>query len=1001
MAVVTTNLGTITAYGDAVAAGYTGTKAQWQALMANYATVGQQAAQDAQTASQAAQTATTKAGEASQSATSAAASAASITTPDATLTQAGVAADAKATGDEISDLKEGFNTKINAFTPVNYAYPNYRINVSGSLVGDSGCEATGFIECKTGMLVQWYGKSFYYQGSPAMLCLSFYDGSKTLIPDTAITQVDESSATVNTTGYIAITVPETAKYFRASTRYETGSYCRLYDVQSKLDELFEIDFDKEFDDIDKEFDSVKYPNTLKISGNGSTKVDKNIKFVVGNSYRVDVLNPTWAHTSAGSGADIFFLRSSDGTHNVAEYLGSATTVNTPITFTAASADYILTVRANAGESVFVCFTDTTSSKNVADEVDNKIDALSSLFLKKNIPSSKYVIIPDSTEEIPVKLTFSSQSGNRVYCGGKNLFDGTIKNIAISTVNNVDTVVYGSNYRGFYVPIKGGLTYTVSRSAKSSNRFRVLLTVNEPVAQTVGVGNAYDWDDRLSHSIDTSNHPEAKYLAVYLSNSGEDVSTTDYQVEIGGTKTDFADYDGVLTTTNSTAVDGACVEGTTYAWCDSGNISADYITPVTEDSAVLMHGASNTGNFSIACAKEHAYSDGTATEVEYYLIEEVNTKRFYITKDLKNLQYAFTASFDTYKYAFGITANGDVVACQLADTLSNDTKSDNNRTNPYCWLASEHWDTQHVVDFNNSLKPCGWLSSCGFRVLDNGKTMFAEYTRPNLETSNTWMINGDPTDASNWVVKKSFTVTSIDNQTGFKHTHMVTQDQYTGTIYISTGDDNDNSMIWYTTDYGDNWTQLGTANEKYCRNLSITFTKDYVYWAPDTSYAPWRYLFKAERDGNGIIDIANVVDWVVLGGGEAGAAVASYGTAYIPELNCVLILDKCDGLANVMDLNVVDLENGTLHKVYTIESVGSETDHIGFRTRYSEWYPRGGNCHIGFGLRVAYNTDWVNHNKGYGNMGYSNIGSGANNINNVCIHVLKNGSDFTAYIDTAY
>ena len=106
MAVVTTNLGTITAYGDAVAAGYTGTKAQWQALMANYATVGQQAAQDAQTASQAAQTATTKADEASQSATAAAASAASITTPDATLTQAGVAADAKATGDEISDLKE-------------------------------------------------------------------------------------------------------------------------------------------------------------------------------------------------------------------------------------------------------------------------------------------------------------------------------------------------------------------------------------------------------------------------------------------------------------------------------------------------------------------------------------------------------------------------------------------------------------------------------------------------------------------------------------------------------------------------------------------------------------------------------------------------------------------------------------------------------------------------------------------------------------------------------
>lgn len=37
MAVVTTNLGTVTAYGDAVAAGYTGTKEEWQTLMADYA----------------------------------------------------------------------------------------------------------------------------------------------------------------------------------------------------------------------------------------------------------------------------------------------------------------------------------------------------------------------------------------------------------------------------------------------------------------------------------------------------------------------------------------------------------------------------------------------------------------------------------------------------------------------------------------------------------------------------------------------------------------------------------------------------------------------------------------------------------------------------------------------------------------------------------------------------------------------------------------------------
>lgn len=119
MAVVTTNLGVVTAYGDAVEGGYTGTKEQWQSLMADYGTIGAQAQADAQTASTAAttattaaQTATTKASEASASATQAQQAAASVSTPDTTLTQSGKAADAKATGDEISSLKEDLNTEI-------------------------------------------------------------------------------------------------------------------------------------------------------------------------------------------------------------------------------------------------------------------------------------------------------------------------------------------------------------------------------------------------------------------------------------------------------------------------------------------------------------------------------------------------------------------------------------------------------------------------------------------------------------------------------------------------------------------------------------------------------------------------------------------------------------------------------------------------------------------------------------------------------------------------
>lgn len=46
------DIGAITAYADAVNGGYTGTKQQWEALMASYATVAQQAAASAELARQ-------------------------------------------------------------------------------------------------------------------------------------------------------------------------------------------------------------------------------------------------------------------------------------------------------------------------------------------------------------------------------------------------------------------------------------------------------------------------------------------------------------------------------------------------------------------------------------------------------------------------------------------------------------------------------------------------------------------------------------------------------------------------------------------------------------------------------------------------------------------------------------------------------------------------------------------------------------------------------------
>lgn len=105
MAVQTYNLGTVTAYADAKAGGYTGTKEEWQALMASYATVAESAAASATTATNAKNDAVS-AKTAAEAARDRAETAALTLTIDDTLTQSGQAADAKKTGNELSSVKK-------------------------------------------------------------------------------------------------------------------------------------------------------------------------------------------------------------------------------------------------------------------------------------------------------------------------------------------------------------------------------------------------------------------------------------------------------------------------------------------------------------------------------------------------------------------------------------------------------------------------------------------------------------------------------------------------------------------------------------------------------------------------------------------------------------------------------------------------------------------------------------------------------------------------------
>lgn len=451
---------------------------------------------------------------------------------------------------------------------------------------------------------------------------------------------------------------------------------------------------------------------------------------------------------------------------------------------------------------------------------------------------------------------------------------------------------------------------------------------------------------------------------------------------------------------------ACADGKVTV---SGNESIKDVIETRDENARarIVAGSSHTGNVSIVCAKEFTYDDGTPPQIDFFLLEECGTNRFFISRDLKSKEFAFKFSGDPSLYTFGVLKNGDVIAVRFAETLTGPTKDDNNRVNPYVFLAKENWAVQHEVDFGDALKPCGWLSNCGFRVLPDGTCLFCEYTRQTTATANVWRLVGDPIDSANWVSVKSFPITTTDNLTGFKHIHTVQYDHYSGVAYIATGDDNVGSMVYYSRDGGLTWAQLiapGTSgeqnehgwyegSEKYCRLLNFTFTESHIYWATDSPGHSVHYLFKAVRDENGVLDYDTVEDYVHL------PLQATYGTAYLKELNAIFLFNRADGNVDSIAVDVVDLSDGSIKTVHTLYAANETNRLLGFRTRFSEWYPHDGLVRVGFCLYATGLSNATNQNKGFGNKGYQKQPS--DNVNNLWMQFRKIDGEFKVHFGTYY
>ena len=206
MAVVTTNLGAVTAYGDAVAAGYTGTKAEWQALMASYATIGQQAVDAKNAAVAAKDTAVAKATEATTAATTATTKASEASASAQSIAQS--AAQIQENTDDISQLKS--ELKNNTISP-DWIDGKYISNSDGSELNYASWSCTDYIAVNSGVVQIFMSEDLVSAGYGSRYN-AFYDSNHVFVSSFVFNQQTSD-----------IVVPSNAKYMRLSveTRYRT------------------------------------------------------------------------------------------------------------------------------------------------------------------------------------------------------------------------------------------------------------------------------------------------------------------------------------------------------------------------------------------------------------------------------------------------------------------------------------------------------------------------------------------------------------------------------------------------------------------------------------------------------------------------------------------------------------------------------------------------------------------------------------------------------------
>lgn len=164
---------------------------------------------------------------------------------------------------------------------------------------------------------------------------------------------------------------------------------------------------------------------------------------------------------------------------------------------------------------------------------------------------------------------------------------------------------------------------------------------------------------------------------------------------------------------------------------------------------------------------------------------------------------------------------------------------------HVWDGTTDHTVAAVTSDGNNRKAMGWLYNSGVDFIKDGnnveRCIFAEYDGSVVDNGGfyVWVGTYPYTSASNWktTLHKPLQYYGTIQDGTITHFHQIRRDPWTNILYLTSGDQPGQLVWWYSTDYGDTWTELTNNKtngweEHVCRLINFCFTDEWIYWATD-------------------------------------------------------------------------------------------------------------------------------------------------------------------------